>query len=598
MDDLTLLRKFEPVVRFNQGELFFPSAVDGYLERCSLWIRDKFGDEQQLAAEGELSAEKLGQFNDIPPNHVLFLRLVDKPMGAIEYQKWLLRPDRPSFPTLGRMARVGILPRIIDSFVDASFLVRGSVPGGTTAEADVLYRDMLSKDPRYVYYARVIHDGGYIILHYIYFYFMNDFRSTFDGINDHESDWEQIFVYVSDDNDPVPLWVAYSSHDFKGDNLRRRWDDPELLKIGTHPVSFAGGGSHSNYVLPGDYLISVEPKYLHLINGFQEYLRHFWSKTLGQGTIYSNDDLKDMRLAMPYIDYARGDGLIIGPEQGKEWTPIMLTEKMGWVEEYRGLWGLDTKDRFEGENGPAGPKFNRDGTVRQSWNNPLGFAGLDKVAPPNKQSSELKDYIAALSAEYEAIESDIAKKRNNLRLIEFEVQALQKTNLDVMHKASKKNLETAENELNSLYGRRAELTELLATSESYLKAVEQGDLGDPQAHITVKRYPEPPLDNIGRFASYWVAISGALLLFAFAILLLFLPSRLFLWAIAVTGIFLVVEAIILRRFTRFLLGATILLAIIASLVLVMNYWWQLIILGLIGIVVFSLVRNLKEIRLR
>lgn len=597
MDDLTLLRKFEPVLRFNQGELFFPSAVDGYLERCSLWIRDKFGDEKQLAAEGELSAEKLGQFNDILPGHVLFLRLVDKPMGAIDYQKWLLRPDRPSIPTLGRMARVGILPRIIDSFVDASFLVRGSVPGGTTAEAEVRYKDMLSKDPRYVYYARVIHDGGYKILHYIYFYFMNDFRSTFDGINDHESDWEQIFVYVSDDDDPVPLWVAYSSHDFKGDNLRRRWDDPELHKIDTHPVSFAGGGSHSNYVLPGDYLISVEPKYFQIINSFQERLRHFWSKTLGQGTIYSNDELKDMRLAMPYIDYARGDGLIIGPEQVKEWTPIMLTEKMGWVEEYRGLWGLDTKDRFEGENGPAGPKFNRDGTVRQSWNNPLGFAGLDKVAPPNRQSSELKDHIAALSAEYEALESDIAKKRDNLRLIELDVQALQKTNLDVMHKASKKNLETAENELNSLYDRRAELSELLATSGSYLKAVEQGDLGDPQAHITTRRYPEPPLDNIGRFASYWVAISGALLLFAFAILLIFLPSRLFIWAIAVTGVFLAVEAVMWHRFTKFLLGATILLAIIASIVLVLNFWWQLIILGLIGIVLFSLVRNLKEIRL-
>jgi hypothetical protein len=598
MDDLTLLRKFEPVLQFNQGELFFPSAVDGYLERCSLWKRDKYGNGQQLAAEGELSAEKLGQFNDIPPDNVFFLRLVNEPMDVIEYQKWLLRPDRPSFPALGRMARVGLLSRIIDSFVEASFLIRGAVPGGTTAGAEVRYRDMLSRDPRYSYYARVIHEGGYIILHYIFFYFMNDFRSTFDGINDHESDWEQLFVYVSDEEDPVPLWVAYSSHDFKGDDLRRRWDDPELQKIGTHPISFPGGGSHSNYFLPGDYLISVEPKYLHLVNGFQESLRHFWSKTLGQGTIYATDDLKDARLVMPYIDYARGDGLSIGPEQEKEWTPIILTEKMAWAEEYRGLWGLDTKDRFEGENGPAGPKFNRDGTVRQSWNNPLGFAGLNKVAPPNKASTELKDHIAALSGEYEAIEGNITEKREKLRLMELEVQALQKTNLDIIHKASKKNLDIVDNELNSLYGRRAELTELLTTSESYLQAVEKGDWGDPQAHITVKRYPEPPLDNIGRFASYWAAISGALLLFAFAALFIFLPSKLLLWAIFVVGIFLAVEAAIWRRFTGFLLGATILLAIVTTIILIFNFLWQLIILGLIGIVVFSLMRNLKELRLR
>jgi hypothetical protein len=182
--------------------------------------------------------------------------------------------------------------------------------------------------------------------------------------------------------------------------------------------------------------------------------------------------------------------------------------------------------------------------------------------------------------------------------MELEVQALQKTNLDIIHKASKKNLDIVDNELNSLYGRRAELTELLTTSESYLQAVEKGDWGDPQAHITVKRYPEPPLDNIGRFASYWAAISGALLLFAFAALFIFLPSKLLLWAIFVVGIFLAVEAAIWRRFTGFLLGATILLAIVTTIILIFNFLWQLIILGLIGIVVFSLMRNLKELRLR
>lgn len=598
MDDLNLLKKFEPVLRFTQGELFFPSSVDGYIERCSIWMRDKHGNSQQLAAEGELSPEKLGKFNNIPQDQVLFLRLVSQPMDVIEYGKWRLRPDRPSFPILGRMARVGLLPRIFDSIVGASFLIRGGVPGGTTAEAEVLYKEVLSKDQRYCYYARVIHEGGYIVLHYIFFYFMNDFRSTFDGINDHESDWEQIFVYVSDEKDPIPLWVAFSSHDFKGDNLRRRWDDPELNKIGTHPVSYAGGGSHSNYFLPGDYLISVEPKYFQYINRFRENLRYFWSNTLGQGRIYSDDETKQTRLAMPYIDYARGDGLSIGPEQDKEWTPIILTEEMGWVEEYRGLWGLDTKDRFEGENGPAGPKFNRDGTTRQSWDNPLGWAGLNKVTPPYKAPSELREHLAALSKEYETIESRISEKREELRLAELEVQALQTTNLNKIHEASMKNLETSEKELDELYSRRSELKALLTTGESYLEAIQRGDWGDSHAHITIKRYPEPPLGNIGRFASYWAAISGALLLLSFAVLLLFLPSGLLLWAIIVAGIFLAVESIIWHRFAEFLLGTIILLALLASMVLIWNYWWQMIVLSMIGIVILSIMRNLKELRLR
>ena len=93
-------------------------------------------------------------------------------------------------------------------------------------------------------------ESGYIVLHYIYFYAMNDWRSTFSGVNDHESDWEQVFVYLSDEGEaePIPRWVAYASHDFSGDDLRRRWDDPEVEKIGeTHPVIYAGAGSHASY---------------------------------------------------------------------------------------------------------------------------------------------------------------------------------------------------------------------------------------------------------------------------------------------------------------------------------------------------------------
>ena len=36
--DLALLRAYEPVVRFTEGELFLPTAVGPYVERCGLWV--------------------------------------------------------------------------------------------------------------------------------------------------------------------------------------------------------------------------------------------------------------------------------------------------------------------------------------------------------------------------------------------------------------------------------------------------------------------------------------------------------------------------------------------------------------------------------
>lgn len=596
MDDLTLMKKFEPVVHFTQGEMFFPTAVDGYLLHCSLWMRNKFGDEQMLAGEGDLDAQRLAQFKEIPLNHVLFLRLIEEPLDVVEYQKWLFRPNRPSFQSGGRMTRVGIFSRVLDSFIDASLIVRGNVPGGTAAAAEMKYEDLMSKDSRYVYYSRVIRKGGYVVLNYVFFYFMNDFRSSFNGINDHESDWEQIFVYLSDEEEPQPLWVAYASHDFSGDDLRRRWDDPELYKFeDTHPVVYAGAGSHSSYFLPGEYLIGIEPKFLKTINDAYKTLRLFWTATLGQGIIERCQE-REARLAMPYIDYARGDGVGIGPGQEKSWTPILLGDDTGWAEDYRGLWGMDTRDRFDGERGPAGPKFNRDGTVRISWYDPLGWAGLDKVPPKRLMPAKLESDISSLSRDLEELERQISDKRELLRNQEIEAQALQKTDyLSKLFIAHQKKLESMQKELKDLNARRSNLMELQDAGRSYLEAIRNGDWGDPQAHIKVKRYPETPLGKMGRAASFWAAVSGGLLLLLFAALFFLRPSDLIVWSVCVAVLFLAVEAAIWRRLGRFLLNVIVLLAILSSLIYVKDHFWQIVMIGLIGIVILSVSRNVREI---
>ena len=80
------------------------------------------------------------------------------------------------------------------------------------------------------------------------------------------------------------------------------------------------------------------------------------------------------------MDYARGDGRSIGPGQGDPWYPEVIDDDTGWVRGFRGLWGHDTRDRLGGERGPAGPRYERDGTVRASWAGPVGWAGLAKVA--------------------------------------------------------------------------------------------------------------------------------------------------------------------------------------------------------------------------
>ena len=285
MGDLALLRKYEPVVRYTYGEFYFPCAVDEYVKRCSLWMRDGEGNLQQLVSAGELTTEKLADYGEIPDGHTLYMCFVEAPMEMLDYQRWRRRPERPLFVAPGRLARVGLISRIMDSLFDLSLVVRGTVPGGTTAVAEQRYQEMRRADPRRVYHARIRREAGYIILHYLFFYPMNDWRSSFYGINDHEADWEQIFVYLSDEEgEPAPRWVAYASHDFSGDDLRRRWDDPELQKAGgTHPIVYAGAGSHASYFKPGEYVMGVEPKILQPVARAIKMMRDFWTENIRSG---------------------------------------------------------------------------------------------------------------------------------------------------------------------------------------------------------------------------------------------------------------------------------------------------------------------------
>ena len=77
----------------------------------------------------------------------------------------------------GRLTRVGLSARVVDSLFDVSLLVRGRVPGRATSIAAAKYRDIRRVDTRHVYYGRVIRVGGYIVLNYWFFYAMNPWRS-------------------------------------------------------------------------------------------------------------------------------------------------------------------------------------------------------------------------------------------------------------------------------------------------------------------------------------------------------------------------------------------------------------------------------------
>ena len=601
-DDLTLLRRYEPVVRFTDGEHFFPMDAAAYVAACDLLRVRVGGRPEVLVPAGELTLDRLGE--EVPrAGEERYLRFVREPMDGLALARWNRRPDRPHFRAAGRLARVGLFARLIDAGFTASLLVRGRVPGGTAAAAAQRYEAIRVTDPRVVYHARVIRQDGWIVLHYLFVYAMNDWRSSFFGANDHEADLEQAYVVLEDGQDdgggdPIPRWFGCAAHDYVGDDLRRRWDDPTLTFDEGHPVIFAGAGSHASYFEQGEYVTQVPLPALRPLRGVLAGARAFWRDILRQ------DDPGDLAarfeaaLSIPFTDYARGDGLVVGPSGDIGWTPVLVDDGMSWVDGFRGLWGLDTRDRFAGERAPAGPKYTRKGTARQSWNDPLGFLGLDKLPPPSRVPAVLRERIAALEAERAAGQAAAEAKAHEIRRLTAAVPVRTASVVQATGPTPDETaVQAAEEELAAMRARDATLHDVIDAAGRGLASAERGETGDPRAHLRHDQRPQPAEETrYSRIVEFWSAVSaGALLIFIVSALYLGLLGPIATVILAVAG-YIAIEAAIRRRLIDTLLRVTLVLALVGAIVLAIQYLPLILVAGIAGVALVAIVDNLRELR--
>jgi uncharacterized membrane protein len=597
-NDLALLRAHEPILRYNGGELFYPMAVEGYLAGCDVLAGTGEKNRRVLVPRGEVTPDRLAAAT-AGQGESLYLRFVQEPLGRLELARWQLRPNRTVFRTPGRLARVGLFARLVDAGFTASLLLRGTVPGGTAAAASIKYEAIRATDDRYVYHARVLRRDGWIVLHYVFFYAMNDWRSTFLGANDHEADWEQLFVFLDDaPGGPVPAWVACAAHDYTGDDLRRRWDDPTLAKDGTHPLINPGGGSHAAYFEQGDYLTAAPVPGLSRLRGPLAVLRGFWHDTLRQPDPGDLGAKLEGSLNVGFIDYGRGNGLVVGPGRTAEWTPVPIDDSVAWVDGYRGLFGLDTYDRFAGERAPAGPKYNRTGTVRQTWYDPLGWAGLDKVVPPSRAPEALEARIAEIEAAIEALEVEIETAGGDLRTHALEVRALaDEPSLAGLRARATAALTAAESAQAGRRRTKVDLGETARAAREELAKIRAGDWGDPRSHLHHEHHPIPAEETrYGILIEVWSAISVSLLLIATVALIYLGILSVWVAILVVIAAYAFVEAAFQRRLTTLLLRLTLILAVIGAIVLGVTYAVQALVVLLIGLAAIILLDNVRELR--
>ena len=327
-----------------------------------------------------------------------------------------------------------------------------------------------------------------------------------------------------------------------------------MERVGDHPVVYAGAGSHSGAYLKGEYLITVSPPLPGEVNRIGMKIARIvpWSEP------------SSSVIRIPYIDYRRGDGTSVGPGQDRQWTAVRIGDDTPWVAAYRGLWGLDTKDPFGGERAPAGPRYERNQTVRASWGQPVAWAGLDKE-PPTDEAAQ-----ARLLARSAALREQLARVDRELDAARAELRGAR-----AVDRASGRPPRQPGAAVGALGEQVVDLRRRQAALRADVEVAGHGLAGpvprdDVHAHLRHRAIPN--VDTAaphGRVRRIWTAASASILYAVLGIILIDTRSGLLQPILIAVGVMLVVEAVLRRRFLA-------LLATAAAIFLAVTLVWAVV----------------------
>lgn len=376
----SLHEKYVPILRFARGERFFPMAVEDFFGYSSL--RQK-GQEFPLLDTGRVTPALLAgehEYNpdvylqSIPPTLAgqnvaarwskdLLRTLADVSTKASHWREGLARIAYDWFSAKTEAATQLfwwndlVMDRLGAGRRDRGDLPRLDLPPEVRQAAVQNYEHSQLARPNYTYYWRTTVDGRYLCLQYWLFYGYNDWATGFGGMNDHEGDWEGLYLFfeLGTSGNPIepPAYVTFVGHHSR---LTKPWRHPDVTLDGTHPVAYVAAGSHATYPERRAY---------------------------------------DLISLYGLVDYATGDGEVIRPD---DWQQRVDLQTQPWVRVFQGTWGTrywlpfswlqDMLGRLSAGGGeislpgisaPLGPRYGADGAIRPNWLSPVSWAGIPEL---------------------------------------------------------------------------------------------------------------------------------------------------------------------------------------------------------------------------
>jgi hypothetical protein len=266
--------------------------------------------------------------------------------------------------------------------------------------------------------------------------------------------------------------------------------------------------------------------------------------------------------------------------------------------QYRGLWGLYAHDPIAGENAPAGPVYNRDGAARRSWYDPLGWAGLDKLPPPDETPDRVATRRREVEAQRAVLEQTITQKNEALMNLGLEATAmLDQPHLKKPYAEHTQKIAALSKELNQLRAQLASDEALLEALDHYAQHLQAGERGPLRAHIHHANHPASDVGlQLSAVAEAWSALSIGIMLVGFVAITLFARQYFIFGLAGLISLIVFVEAGFRRQLSQLIASLTIGLAVVAALILLFEFFWEIVVITVLAAGSYIMWENLRELR--
>jgi hypothetical protein len=172
-----------------------------------------------------------------------------------------------------------------------------------------------------------------------------------------------------------------------------------------------------------------------------------------------------------------------------------------------------------------------------------------------------------------------------------------RSHLDAPYQEGTKRVAELSGELDRLRGNLATDEAISESLAEYAGRLRDGERDPARSHISRAHRPASEDElRVSRVAEAWAAISVSLMLISFVGIAMFEREHLISMLVFSIAFFAFVEAGFRGRLVNLVSSANIGLAVVATLIIVYEFFWQLVVAAVLVIGIYVLWDNLRELK--